>query len=775
MSGQRLECPECGTSLRLKRVFGPRETIHCPKCDTRFQARMAEGYRAASESESSRSRAARKPDRSRRDEDEDEDEEDDRPRRRKKEAASGNTGLIVGVAVGGVALAVVTGLAVWLMTSGGGNRGGDQQASTNPVLQQPMPVPTPNPNPFPVQPVNNPPQPQPPTPMPQPQPPQVLPAGPQPGPSATSGALERTVLDRVKKATVYIRVTRPDGLSSGSGFLEEGSKMVMTNAHVLGMLTPTAAPPRKIELIFNSGLPNEQIYDGVIVGVDRQSDLAIVRMGDYRPGDPLPEPLKVVTARGLFETQRVYIFGFPFGEKVGKNITVSESSISSLRTGAGGHVEKVQVNGGMQPGNSGGPVVDDKGNVVGVAVSIITATNLNFAIPGESVHSLLRGRVSGLAVGEAIRKGANVAVPITVEMINPLAQIRNIEIEWWFAPAGQRYDPTEGVPGNRPATAQTVSATFSPGGSQATAELLLPGVPPTGEQLYVRPVVTSEGAAKKYLMAIGNVVKTPPESKPSTVVVRFSPARNLIKLKSEFTMRIDLDEERAGDLRVNVESTLQEAVQPMGFNGGNLSYKVGRFEVGLSLDKKAPKVSPRFQAAIRQMSKLNLGLRMDMKNNITNTVVEANQAGPEYQDALEAMGQQMMQSLEIVTIPMPHNGKFDPGLTWQGSRKVSLGAMDMLDLLDKQTGQLDITYTYRGVRTVGNRDLPVVGLRGRLRGLQGGSTLRLGGDIVGEVAIDPNTGRAASGLVTMQIVSQVKIRGGGSLQTTGKLVVKIER
>jgi S1-C subfamily serine protease len=120
--------------------------------------------------------------------------------------------------------------------------------------------------------------------------------------------------------------------------------------------------------------------------------LAVLRV----QGDDLPEPLPVRSAKYLAELQKVYVFGFPFGEKLGKNITVSESSVSSLRKYPGrDDLKEVQVNGGMQPGNSGGPVVDTSGHVVGVAVSIIQGTQINFAIPGEHVHSFLHER--GLA------------------------------------------------------------------------------------------------------------------------------------------------------------------------------------------------------------------------------------------------------------------------------------------------------------------------------------------------------------------------------------------
>jgi S1-C subfamily serine protease len=61
------------------------------------------------------------------------------------------------------------------------------------------------------------------------------------------------------------------------------------------------------------------------------------------------------------------VFGFPFGKQLGKNITVSKTSVSSLRKKPNGTLQDIQVNGGMHPGNSGGPVVDAMGQVVGVA------------------------------------------------------------------------------------------------------------------------------------------------------------------------------------------------------------------------------------------------------------------------------------------------------------------------------------------------------------------------------------------------------------------------
>jgi S1-C subfamily serine protease len=208
----------------------------------------------------------------------------------------------------------------------------------------------------------------------------------QPG----DGSLPREVLDRVKAATVYIRVTSTKGeISSGSGFFEESSHKVLTNAHVVGMLKPGAPQPRLVEVVRNSGGAGEVVYQARILAVDQTSDLAVLSVVLTPEEDAYLPTLRVTPARDLIETQRVYVLGYPFGEKFNRNVTVNISSVSSLHTFPNGRLKRIQINGGMNPGNSGGPVVDVHGNVVGIAVSGLENTQINFAIPGEHVAPIL--------------------------------------------------------------------------------------------------------------------------------------------------------------------------------------------------------------------------------------------------------------------------------------------------------------------------------------------------------------------------------------------------
>lgn len=203
------------------------------------------------------------------------------------------------------------------------------------------------------------------------------------------------VVERVKKATVRILVQEPGkkGIASGSGFVEKETRMVLTNAHVVGMKKMTDREPL-INLIVNSG-EGEKEYrlTGDVVALDADNDLAVIRPSLLRVGErtPVPDGLVVPKHPTVTELQKLFVFGFPLGDALGAEISIRPTQVTSLRH-EGGKLKKIQVEGGMTFGNSGGPVVDIKGNVVGVAVSGIKNENINFCVPGEMVQQLLADR-----------------------------------------------------------------------------------------------------------------------------------------------------------------------------------------------------------------------------------------------------------------------------------------------------------------------------------------------------------------------------------------------
>ncbi len=97
--------------------------------------------------------------------------------------------------------------------------------------------------------------------------------------------------------------------------------------------------------------------------------------------------------------QDVYVAGYPFGNEISSSIKVTKGIISSL-TGIGNNFSNIQIDAALQVGNSGGPILDEMGNVVGVAVSKLDAKymydnfgtipeNTNFGIKANVVRSVL--------------------------------------------------------------------------------------------------------------------------------------------------------------------------------------------------------------------------------------------------------------------------------------------------------------------------------------------------------------------------------------------------
>lgn len=207
----------------------------------------------------------------------------------------------------------------------------------------------------------------------------------------------RETVERVEKATVRILVQYPGkkGTGSGSGFVEKDTRMVLTNAHVVGMRRITDPEPL-INLVVNSGMGQaEYRLDGEVVAVDAENDLAVIRPLLLQVGErtPVPDGLVVPKTTAVKKLDRLFVFGFPLGSAIGTEISIRPTQVTSLRHDpATGKLSKIQVEGGMTFGNSGGPVVDVKGNVIGVAVSGIKDANINFCVPGEMVQQLLANR-----------------------------------------------------------------------------------------------------------------------------------------------------------------------------------------------------------------------------------------------------------------------------------------------------------------------------------------------------------------------------------------------
>jgi S1-C subfamily serine protease len=167
--------------------------------------------------------------------------------------------------------------------------------------------------------------------------------------------------------------------SSGTGFVISREGLIATNAHVI------------------AGCRQVSLADGTPLRVlrsDERRDLALLRA---ERAFPVSLPLRDAGPAELGEA--VLILGFPFGQTLGTGLTVTNGIVTGM-TGLGGDPQRFQTNAAIQPGSSGGPVLDEQGRVIGIAnsrlddLAILGRTGalpqgVNFAVRAEELTALL--------------------------------------------------------------------------------------------------------------------------------------------------------------------------------------------------------------------------------------------------------------------------------------------------------------------------------------------------------------------------------------------------
>ena len=170
---------------------------------------------------------------------------------------------------------------------------------------------------------------------------------------------------------------------NGSGVIISKSGYIITNHHVI-----EDADEIEVEFILNDEV---QKFNAEIVQVDKTNDLAILKIFDmnFDGVDELPYNFKT---RSSDVGTKVYAFGYPMALSImGKEIKVTDGMISS-KTGFDGNITTYQITAPIQGGNSGGPLFDEKGNLIGINSSGIRkdiADNVAYSIKTSYILNLI--------------------------------------------------------------------------------------------------------------------------------------------------------------------------------------------------------------------------------------------------------------------------------------------------------------------------------------------------------------------------------------------------
>jgi S1-C subfamily serine protease len=192
-----------------------------------------------------------------------------------------------------------------------------------------------------------------------------------------------SVVNITSTALAYDFFSRPvPQQGQGSGFILDPEGHILTNNHVIDNA-------QLVEVT----LYNQKKYKAAVVGIDKKDDLALLQIKDVK--DLTPATLS--DSRNLVVGQRVYALGNPFGFSG----TMTRGIISAIRTIAmpgGNKLESaIQTDASVNPGNSGGPLLNSRGEVVGITTLIASNPNggadqsagIGFAIPIQIAKSML--------------------------------------------------------------------------------------------------------------------------------------------------------------------------------------------------------------------------------------------------------------------------------------------------------------------------------------------------------------------------------------------------
>ncbi len=165
----------------------------------------------------------------------------------------------------------------------------------------------------------------------------------------------------------------------GSGFILDHAGHILTNFHVV------EGANRGIEV----QLSNKRRYQARVVGTDRVHDLALLQIDA-----PKLQPITLADSAGLAVGQKVYAIGNPFGLS-GTMTTGIISAIRPIRSESGAPIEDaIQTDAAINPGNSGGPLLNSRGEVIGINTMIASngadqSSGIGFAIPIDTAKAVL--------------------------------------------------------------------------------------------------------------------------------------------------------------------------------------------------------------------------------------------------------------------------------------------------------------------------------------------------------------------------------------------------
>ncbi len=187
-----------------------------------------------------------------------------------------------------------------------------------------------------------------------------------------------TVYEKINPAIVLVEAQMTDGLSSGTGCIINKSGIILTSSHVVDNSSYIEVTTSKGETYKAERIPSDY----------KNGDLALLRI---KPLNPLPT-IKLGDSSLVKVGQKVLAIGNPFGF----NGTLTTGIVSRIDY----EKNKIQTDAAINPGSSGGPILNASGEVIGISQSIFNPDNnksnigIGFAVPANEVKKLVNAYIN---------------------------------------------------------------------------------------------------------------------------------------------------------------------------------------------------------------------------------------------------------------------------------------------------------------------------------------------------------------------------------------------
>lgn len=498
---------------------------------------------------------------------------------------------------------------------------------------------------------------------------------------------------RIKKSAAWITITTEQGTAWGSGWVAErhgNEAYIVTNAHVVGMKEVAKPAPEKIDVTIDSGLSTERHYDATIVALDRDEDLCVLRI----KGRDLPDPLKIAPSYDLVESQRLLTMGFPLGGTLVKRLQAGLNT-GELKTTLkvrpttiagrifnkdGDSVKYIQIEGGVDPGNSGGAAVDTNGNVVAVVVAQAPGTNMKYIIPSEYVIHMLLGRLLKIVPGQAISSGGNIKLPITAQVVDPIRRLRKVDAEVWVGakpdaakkqksirPSSEH--PPTALEGDGPRAVATLdydaNAKLSLGASHhARAELSLP--PLQDNQVYwFQPHYYSKDGSQRWGEAVVmEMGRFPVEARPAMLATKHKPDTTPRQLEIDSRQAFGYHIEEIGPTGndIALKARMTEKITSVEQNG-DAKVLIQYIDLHLADSDTDNFIRKSLKGVLEAVKYLRTTVTLTKSGSFRSPVPDVANVPREARPMLKKFNEQIIQSLDALSLSLPGK-EMQPGDTW---------------------------------------------------------------------------------------------------------------